>query len=133
METETKKNVHPAAELIKNIRQLRSDINNRRIPDSDERMGAIREVFRLEAALDNCTVKLQGVGRVEAKPAGAFKVGESMMWNTGATSKVIEILEEKSTDKFINFKVECADLYGNWANSQIYERRLKKTRLVAIG
>jgi len=131
METKTEKNVHPAQGLLKEIKKLRSALNNRIIIDRNERITAFNKMWRLEAALEACTIKLQGVGLVEAKPAEDFKIGESMMWNTGVTSKVIGIV--KTTKNFIIFKTLCANIWGDWSRAEEYERRLKKTRLVAIG
>jgi hypothetical protein len=69
------------------------------------------------------TTHLQGIGSVKAKPAGEFKIGERMMWNYGGKTEVTGILSE--TKAFITF--ELTDEHGVW------ERRLKKDRMVAIG
>lgn len=69
------------------------------------------------------TTHLQGIGSVSAKPAGEFKVGEYMAWNYGHRSKITAIISE--TKEFRTFELTCSD--------GVFERRLKKTRLVAIG
>lgn len=75
-------------------------------------------------------VHLQSVGKVEAKPAQEFEVGEYMMWNFGNVSKIISILKE--TKSFITFEVLCPDCWGDWAEAKTYERKTKKEKLVAI-
>ena len=69
-------------------------------------------------------IHLQGVGKTSAKPASEFAVGDSMMWNDGYTSEVIEIVGE--TAKFVTVALR-GETYDR------IERRLKKSRLVAIG
>lgn len=80
----------------------------------------------VSAAYDRHTksIHLQGIGRVHAKPAQEFKVGEKMGWNYGSTSKVIGV--KKVTKKFIVFRLQTKD-------GSVWERRLKKDRMVAIG
>jgi hypothetical protein len=81
--------------------------------------------------MTNNLVHLQGIGKVEAKPAQEFQIGEFMMWNTGSQSKVVGIAKE--TKAFITFEILYPDCWRDWANAKVGERRLKKTRLVAIG
>lgn len=69
------------------------------------------------------SIHLQGIGRVKAKPAQEFRVGDYMGWDYGGVSKVVGIAKE--TAKTITFLVLCSD-------GQVYERRMKKTRLVAV-
>ena len=68
-------------------------------------------------------IHLQGHGKQEAKFAESIKIGDVLMWNYGATSKVINIISE--TPKYITLGIQ--EESGN-----IYERRLKKDRLVAF-
>lgn len=75
-------------------------------------------------------IHLQSVGKVEAKPAQDFQIGEYMMWNFGQVSKVVKVLKE--TKSFITFEVLCPDVWGDWAQAKTYERRTKKETLVAI-
>ena len=70
-------------------------------------------------------VKLQGIGSQKAKPAKDFSVGEGMNWNEGYKSDVVGILKE--TKCFITFSIQCR------SDGKVYQRRLKKDRLVAIG
>jgi len=70
------------------------------------------------------SVHLQYVGRVKAKPAKDFRIGEKMMWNGGSTTEVVSVV--KTTAKFITYGLRD-DESGPWV------RRLKKDRLVAIG
>lgn len=70
------------------------------------------------------TIHLQGYGRAAAKKGSEFKIGEKMLWNYGSKSLITGI--KKETKKFIIFLLKCSD-------GIIYERRIKKDRLVAIG
>lgn len=76
------------------------------------------------------TIQLQSIGKVEAKKASDFKVGEKMKWNFGYTSEVLEIVKETKTQ--IVVKLNSIDPLGR-VSDFIGERRLKKERLVAIG
>lgn len=68
------------------------------------------------------TIHLQGIGEKEAVAAQELKVGDTLMWNFGYTSTIIEILKE--TAKSITIKTKNKDNY-------IGTRRLFKTTLVA--
>jgi len=68
-------------------------------------------------------VHLQSVGLVKAKPASEFRVGEFMGWNFGSVSEVVAIREIS----------KCFIEIDESLNGKIYQRRLKKDRLVAIG
>lgn len=68
-------------------------------------------------------VKLQAVGWIKAKAANDFQVGEKMGWNFGSITEVTARLSE--TDSFVTFQLR--DKQG-----KLWERRLKKSRLVAI-
>lgn len=68
------------------------------------------------------TIHLQGIGEKEAIAAQELKVGDTLMWNFGYTSTIIEILKE--TAKSITIKTKNKDNY-------IGTRRLFKTTLVA--
>lgn len=48
------------------------------------------------------TIHLQGVGNHPAKQAGDIKVGDTLCWNFGITSRVTEIV--KRTKHTITFK-----------------------------
>ena len=65
---------------------------------------------------------LQGIGSVNAKPAGEIKLNDKLMWNYGATSIVIAIVKETKSQIVIEEQYE----------SGTYQRRLGKNRLVAI-
>lgn len=69
------------------------------------------------------TIRLQSVGHVKAAPASEIKVGSVLMWNFGYTSTVEEIVKE--TAKTIVIK-------ETYESGKTFERRLLKTRLVAI-
>ena len=69
------------------------------------------------------TIQLQSIGKRKATEAKNIKVGDTLIWNFGYTSKVVEIVKE--TAHTIVIKSLCGD--GN-----TYERRLGKERLVAI-
>jgi hypothetical protein len=70
------------------------------------------------------TIQLQQIGRVQAKPAGQFKIGDRMAWNFGHTTTVIGIASE--TKAFITY------IMTNDKTASRQERKLKKTRLVAF-
>lgn len=76
-------------------------------------------------------VHLQSVGKTEAKPAQEFEINEFMAWNFGSQSKIVGIIKE--TKAFITFELLSPDCWGDWSNAKVSERRLKKSRLVAIG
>ena len=65
---------------------------------------------------------LQGVGAHAGKPAGDVVPGDVFVWNGGSTSTVIRQLSE--TPKTITFET--------MADGKTYQRKLKKTRIVAI-
>tara|TARA_R110002020_G_scaffold115102_1_gene264719 strand:- start:4481 stop:4702 length:222 start_codon:yes stop_codon:yes gene_type:complete len=67
------------------------------------------------------TIQLQYVGRVNATPAGDIKVGTTLRWNFGATSKVVSI--PRQTEKSI--WITSISEEGNE-----HTRRFLKTRLV---
>jgi hypothetical protein len=70
------------------------------------------------------TIWLQGVGRVRAKPASEFRSGEKIMWNEGATSKVISITPSPSGKQ-----VRIIAVSEGISSS----RDFKGSRLLAIG
>lgn len=69
------------------------------------------------------TIKLQSIGHVTAIEAGQVTEGDILVWNFGATSKVIEIV--KTTPKQIVLLLESE-------SGDRHERRLGKTRLVGF-
>lgn len=69
------------------------------------------------------TIKLQGIGTVNAKQAGELKVGDKTVWNFGAIEVVCGILKE--TRKTVTLQIRSQ-------SSALHERRLNKTRLVGI-
>ena len=75
------------------------------------------------------TIQIQSVGKVNAKPAAEFSVGEKMLWNFGYSSEILEIVKETPTQ--IVFKINSISPTGK-VEDFTGERRLKKTRLVAI-
>ena len=70
------------------------------------------------------TIQLQQIGRVQAKPAADFKIGDKMAWNFGHTTTVIGIASK--TKAFITY------ILKDDKNSSVHERKLKNTRLVAF-
>lgn len=73
-------------------------------------------------------IHLLGHGKQSAKYASDIKVGDVLMWNYGATAKVVEIVKE--TPKYIIIKEEYTkSTIGS--EGETYNRRLLKTRLVA--
>tara|TARA_R100000655_G_scaffold31221_2_gene62691 strand:- start:590 stop:811 length:222 start_codon:yes stop_codon:yes gene_type:complete len=67
------------------------------------------------------TIQLQEIGLVKGTPAGQIKVGTTLLWNFGHTSKVKAITKE--TQKSIWFITETKE--GN-----TYTRRFLKTRVI---
>lgn len=74
------------------------------------------------------TTYLQGFGHVEGTPAGELKVGNTLVWNNGAFSTVVEIVKE--TPKTIIILEEYPDSISTTGKST-FERKLLKTRIVA--
>lgn len=67
---------------------------------------------------------LQGVGKVNAKKAVDFKVGDKMVWNFGSTSTITGVAKE--TKAFITYIMTDSKM------PEPYERKLKKDRLVGF-
>jgi hypothetical protein len=70
----------------------------------------------------NTAVRIQSVGMHIAKPASSISVGDVLVWNFGYTSKVTRIVSE--TPAFVTIEEQ-------YDGGKLYERRLKKSRLVA--
>ena len=71
--------------------------------------------------MTNPTIHLQYVGAYPAKPVQDLKIGETVVWNFGSTSKVTGFIRETKAQLIVEF----TDEHGT------HERRMKKTRLVA--
>ena len=70
-------------------------------------------------------MRLQLVGLVLGTPAMNIKKGDSLLWNFGVVSKVERIIKETAKTIVIESS------YNNYPN-KLYQRRLKKDRLVCI-
>jgi hypothetical protein len=70
------------------------------------------------------TVHLQGIGRQYAMPADDLRPGDVTLWNYGYHAKVEEIVRETATQVIV--RITSAE------SGQVHDRRLKKTRLVAV-
>jgi hypothetical protein len=70
------------------------------------------------------TIHLQGIGQTPAQPARDFKVGDHTMWNSGATSEIINITPKGAT--MLTWQVRTTD-------DKVWTRVVKAQRLVAIG
>jgi hypothetical protein len=68
------------------------------------------------------TIHLQEIGRVAAKPAKDFTVGDFAVWNAGFTSEVISIAPKGRTQ--ITWQVRTKD-------GKTWDRVVKADRLVA--
>nr|DAU09519.1 MAG TPA: hypothetical protein [Caudoviricetes sp.] len=55
------------------------------------------------------TIHLQGIGQHPAKPAGELKVGDTLCWNFGYTSRLTEIV--KQTKHTITFRTVSPNGY----------------------
>jgi ribosomal 50S subunit-recycling heat shock protein len=69
------------------------------------------------------TIQLQSIGTLKAQPANNIKIGDVLIWNFGAKEIVKRFI--KVTAKTILIEIESE-------NGKLYERRLLKTRAVAI-
>jgi hypothetical protein len=69
-------------------------------------------------------IQIQSVGRVQAKPAIEFSIGDKMVWNFGYTSEVVRVVKE--TKSQIIYELKSTD------SGNIHERRFGKQRLVAF-
>ena len=67
------------------------------------------------------SIQLQAIGKVNALAAGNVKIGTTLLWNFGSTSKVVAI--PRQTNKSI-WITEVSEK-GN-----TYTRRFLKTRLI---
>lgn len=74
------------------------------------------------------TTYLQGFGHVEGTQAGDLKVGNTLVWNNGSTSTVVEIVKE--TDKMITVLERYEHNYPNYGFGT-HVRRFLKSRIVA--
>ena len=70
-------------------------------------------------------MRLQGIGMVEGTPAAEIKIGDTLMWNYGGTSEVLEIKKSK-TGKTLYLKTRSN------SDDKIYDRTLRAKRLVCI-
>lgn len=70
------------------------------------------------------TIQLQSIGLVQAVEAESLKVGDITVWNFGATEEIVEVL--KPTAKFVKLIIRSVK------SGELFERKLKKTRLVGI-
>ena len=68
------------------------------------------------------TIWLQSVGRVKAKAASQFKVGEKIMWNYGVKSLITKI-----TPKASRFEMVIEE------GGKAYVRTFNADRMLAIG
>jgi len=85
--------------------------------DFEKRLERIRE------AQENATW-IQGVGAHKGKPARDVEPGDEMVFNTGVTNEILEIVDE--TEKTVVFKLESDRDYGS------FTRRKKKDTIVPI-
>jgi hypothetical protein len=69
------------------------------------------------------TIQLQSIGKRKATEAKNIKVGDTLIWNFGYTTKVLEIVKETAHTIIIRSINE---------SGKIHDRRLGKERLVAI-
>jgi len=70
------------------------------------------------------TIRLQGIGWHEAKPARQIKPGDVLVWNYGSKSSVLRIVKETPAQIIIRERYH--------ESGREYNRRLGKDRLVAI-
>lgn len=65
------------------------------------------------------TIQLQGIGKTNATQVQNLKVGDTVIWNFGHTSKVTGLVKETKTQLIV-------ELDGD------HTRRLAKTRLIGV-
>lgn len=70
-------------------------------------------------------IKLIGYGQQDAVPASQLKPGDTVVWNYGLTSKVVSVTGNGKSS-ILTFRMESS------SDHVVRERRMKKTRLVAI-
>lgn len=68
------------------------------------------------------TIQLQSFGRCPAKPVAELQIGDTVVWNFGATSKVTGFVRETKAQLIVEF----TDKHG------VHERRMGKTRLIGF-
>lgn len=74
-------------------------------------------------------IRLQGIGMVKGTQAIEIKLHDVLMWNTGSTSEVVNIVISK-TGKTMVITTKCFD---DWTKEyKLYERKMTSTRLVHI-
>ena len=69
-------------------------------------------------------IHLIGIGSHHAKPAQDVTVGDILVWNYGATSRVLDI-KRKAGSSLIEFTTRNNEGF-------VFTRRMKATRLVAV-
>lgn len=70
------------------------------------------------------TIQLQSIGHIAAIEAGNLIPGDVTVWNFGAKETIISKDRETKAFVFLTIKSE--------RSGDLYERKLKKTRLVGI-
>jgi hypothetical protein len=68
-------------------------------------------------------IQLIDTGRVTAKPAGEFNIGNKMLWNYDSSTEVLSII--KISEHFNIFTLLGSD-------GSTHERKLKNTRLIGF-
>lgn len=82
----------------------------------------LRDASARRQAWDGPLVHLQGVGKTPGKKAGDLKVGDTMVWNGGATSKVVSV--ERLSQRFVRVGESSGD-------GKVFYRKMGADRLVA--
>ena len=72
------------------------------------------------------TIQLQGIGKREAKPVRELKIGDTIVWNFGMTSSVVDLIPTKSGKS-----IKCM-LKSN-QDGIVRNRLMRADRLIAIG
>lgn len=89
----------------------------------------IEKQITVKSEKDNDTVFLARIGHTVGKPAEELEVGDTMVWNRGAVSPVLEIVKE--TACFITVLTEY-DAPMRKGEKEQTEIRFRKDRIVAI-
>lgn len=72
------------------------------------------------------TIQLQGIGKREAKPVRELKIGDTIVWNFGMTSTVVDLIPTKSGKS-----IKCM-LRSN-QDGIVRNRLMRVDSLIAIG
>ena len=77
----------------------------------------------MDSTAHTTTIHLQGIGNVPAKPAQELRNGDTVMWNFGYTSLIVDIVPRGKT-QLVAMMVEQSGTFT--------QRVMARTRLVGV-